>query len=112
MLWDTTLDGPLVTRCSKHYTNGRNGLETQLNLIAISMFVLFVYLELNVALTVFQSYRDVQLITSGGRPRGTSVHYFRHRVHPGRTTDLLQASWKASSLENPKCPDRDLHPQQ
>ena len=42
-------------------------------------------------LTAFQLYRDVQLITGGERPQGTSVHYFRHRVHPGRTTDLPQA---------------------
>ena len=75
-----------------------------------SLFCLFVCLEFNVALTVFQSYRDVQLITGGGRPRGTSVHYFRHRVHPGRTTDLPQASWKASSLEKSEVPRPGFEP--
>jgi len=85
-------------------------IPTPAGIFFFCFFVCLFVLEFNVALTVFQSYRDVQLITGGGRPRGTSVHYFRHRVHPGRTTDLPQASWKASSLEKSEVPRPGFEP--
>ena len=49
--------------------------------------------------TVFQSYGDVQLLLVEEDPRCLSGHYFITKGHLGRTTDLPQASWIASSHE-------------
>jgi hypothetical protein len=61
--------------------------------------VIVCFFGFSVAVTVFQSYCDVQLITGGGRPQ----------VHRATQVEPPQVSWKASSHENPKCPGRDLN---
>ena len=58
-----------VVECSTSEVKVVGSIPTPAGIFSFFFVRLFV-LEFNVALTVFQSYRDVQLITGGGRPRG------------------------------------------
>ena len=65
------------------------------------------FVGFNVAPTHYRAYGDFPALMVEEDPRCPSVHYFITSGHLGRTTDLLQASWMASSHEEFNAPSEE-----